>query len=171
LNKHFIAALILSGASAFAMAEGHEFTNTNTTYALQDVQEWKEGPYTLPDYPKQAEWVGFFVPLSDYHFYVDAKTLTLGNDGVIRLILRMSSKAGAENLSYEGFQCANRTTRAYAFGDDIDKVWTQSTRAAWNRLQISDPVRVRLVEDLCPDWNTPRDAGDALTRLKRAPWL
>lgn len=172
MKKVLLAAALIGSTSLPALAVSHEFVQNNTNYALQDLQEWQEGSYTIPPYPQQPDWVGFYVPLKDnFKFYVDAKTLSIGSDGVIRFILRAVSASGAENISYEGFQCPNRSMRTYAFGDAVDKMWIESTRAVWNRMNRDDQVRMRLAEDLCPDWNPPVDADMAIKRIKKSPWL
>lgn len=170
--KHLAAALALTIAVPALASNGTSYRPVNNqNYAEQDAQDWKEINYTLPDYPVAADWVGYYVPLkNDFKFYVDAKSLTLGSDGVIRLILRVVSASGAENLSFEGFQCANRNMRAYAFGDSINHRWIESTREVWSPLSTSNPARARLVEDLCPEWNTPASATDAIQRLRKSSW-
>jgi hypothetical protein len=144
----------------------------NKVYLLQDLGDWKEGAFTLPPYPDKPDWVGFYVPLkNDYKFYVDGKSMSMGEDKVIRLTLRVVSASGAENISYEGFQCGNRQMRAYAFGDTINKRWIESTRVIWKNIVGSDdPVRVRLVDDMCPQWEWPANAAEALSRIKASPW-
>jgi len=170
MNKTILAAILASAVAMPALAQTYRPVN-NEVYALTDPGEWKEANFKLPPYPAQADWVGFFVPLkSDYTYFVDAKTLTLGEDGVIRLILRVVSASGAENLSYEGYQCANRSLRSYAFGDSFNHKWIESTRVLWKRMDRDDKARMRLAEDFCPEWNTPKTSAEALLRLKKAPW-
>lgn len=166
------ALAALATLPAFATRDGDYKPINNEVYLLQDQSEWKEGEFTLPPYPDKPDWVGFYVPLkNDYKFYVDGKSISMGEDKVIRLVLRVVSASGAENVSYEGFQCVNRKMRAYAFGDTTDKRWIESTRVLWKNIVGSDdPVRVRLAEDLCPLWDWPANAAEALARIKASPW-
>lgn len=173
MNKSLLTAVVLAAVSLPALATNDNYRQIdNQNYLFQEQDEWKEGTVALPPYPVNPEWVGFFVPLQpDYKFFVDARTLTLDeNDHVIRFILRIVSKSGAENLSYEGIQCGNRNTRAYAFGNSVDKTWIESSRALWKHLDDDSPVRRRLADNFCPRWERPRDAAEALQRLKTAPW-
>jgi hypothetical protein len=145
----------------------------NKVYLLEDQYEWKEGTMTLPPYPSQPDWAGFFVPLKPgYHYFVDAKTLNLSEqDNVLRFTLRAVSPSGAENLSFEGIHCAKRTVRSYAFGDSTNHRWIESTRVIWKPLGVDDHVRTRLIDDICPGRDTPLNTEAALQRLKKAPWF
>lgn len=166
------ALAVMTALPAFATKDGDYKPINNKDYLFHDETEWQEGQYVLPPYPDKPQWLGFYVPLkNDYKFYVDTKTLSMSEDKVIRLTLRVVSASGAENISYEGFQCVNRKMRAYAFGDTINKRWIESTRAIWKQVVGSDdPVRVRLVEDMCPQWDWPANAADAIARIKASPW-
>ncbi|MBV8647815.1 CNP1-like family protein [Paludibacterium sp.] len=145
----------------------------NGQYAFEDLGPWKEGDYTVPAYPDKPDWVGFYVPLKqDYKFFIDSKTLSIGQDDVVRYVLRVVSTSGAENVSYEGIHCQGKEIRAYAFGDPDAKKWYESTRAQWKRLSGDDVSHLRLAENFCSDdWRTPKDVTEALARLKKAPWL
>jgi hypothetical protein len=170
LNKILLASLLATLVAVPALAKPTDHPINNEVYALTDPGEWVEGNVVLPPYPLQADWVGSSVPLkSNYSYFVDSKTLTRTDDGVIRLILRMVSSTGAENLSYEGIQCANRSLRSYAFGDSYNHSWIESTRVLWKRMDRDDKVRMRLAENFCPDWDVPATAAEALSRLKKAP--
>lgn len=144
---------------------------TYSTYALDDVEPWSEGNYTLPAYPDKPEWVGFYVhhTLNNLYF-VDAKTLSVGEDGVVHFILRVLSPSGAENLSVEGIHCQDSNYRSYAFGDSYNKRWIEATRADWRKFAYDDKLRQRLHEDICIDKTPPKSAEAALQLLKKAPW-
>ena len=151
--KHPLLALALLtsvlATPALAVNNYRPLLNPNAPDSMDQV--WKEGDYTLPAFPNQPEWVGYFVPLKqDFKYFVDAKSLVISDDGVIHFILRVVSASGAENLSIDGLQCANHTQRTYAFGDSVNKRWIESTRADWRPINPLDPARARLVEDMCP---------------------
>ena len=163
-----LAGLLLAlGAQASEYSKG--FNNSN--YALDDVQPWAEGKYTLPDFPVAPDWIGFYVgPEVANKYFADSKSLTVGEDGVIRLILRVQSPAGAENLSVEGIQCAESSYRSYGFGDSINKRWIESMRADWRKIDYYDKLRRTLREDLCVDKTAPKSAEQAVKLLRAAPW-
>jgi hypothetical protein len=74
----------------------------------------------LPSPPqKRGELIEFFVAAtSEFRFFVDAGSLTVGNDGIVRYVLVARSSAGAENVSFEGMSCAKKAVRIYALGRD-----------------------------------------------------
>lgn len=174
-SKHLATLLALGLLSRVALAnpDAHPYTQINNGhYLLDDIGPWKEGEFTLPPYPTQPDWLGFYVPLQpDFKYFIDAKGLRVDQDQVVRFTLRALSRTGADNISYEGLQCNTRQVRAYAFGDPSSQKWYPSTRVLWKKLTRDDPVRVRLAETLCTDnWQTPSDAQQALMLIKKAPW-
>lgn len=165
--------LALAGLLLALTAQASDYTknSTNTTYALDDVKPWTEGKYTLPDYPVAADWIGFYVgPEASNKYFVDSKSLSIGDDGVVRLILRVQSPSGVENLSMEGILCSENQYRSYAFGDDINRRWIESMRADWRQIAYDDKARRALREDLCIDKLAPKSAEQAIKLLRDAPW-
>lgn len=166
----FIAALALSATAQASSDTMKRFENPN--YVFEEDKVWEEAAYTVPAYPNTASWTGFYVPLEqNFDYSIDASTLTLGSDGVLRMIMRAVSKKGAVNLSYEGLRCDAKTLRVYAFGDTINHRWIESSKAVWRRLTLDDTARVRLRSDICPDGQVPPSAERALELLKKSPWL
>jgi hypothetical protein len=50
----------------------------------QEAQSWQENRVTLPPFPKSANLVEFDVGAgSEFHFLVDAASLSVGSDGVV----------------------------------------------------------------------------------------
>jgi hypothetical protein len=74
----------------------------------------------VPRPPSQrGELIEFFVAAtSEFRFFVDAASLSVGSDGIVRYVLVARSSAGAENVSFEGMRCATREVRIYALGRD-----------------------------------------------------
>jgi len=71
----------------------------------------------LPPYPRGADLVEFYVAAtSEFRFFVDAASLSIGADGVVRYVLVARSGAGAENVSFEGMRCNTGEVRVYAVG-------------------------------------------------------
>ncbi|MBN3002320.1 CNP1-like family protein [Chromobacterium alkanivorans] len=129
---------------------------------------WQEGDYQLPPYPAQPDWIAVSTDnLQTNQYFVDAKTLSSGEDGVVRMIVRVKSPAGAENLSFEGLLCNEGSYRAYAFGNSVDKNWIRSNKAVWRKIEHDDKLRRTLRDLACPDKRAPRDAEEALKRLRQ----
>lgn len=73
----------------------------------------------LPAYPRPDQLLEFEVAASrDFRFFVDAASLSLGPDKVVRYVLVARSGAGAETVTYEGMRCQNGEVRIYAVGRD-----------------------------------------------------
>jgi len=165
--------LALAGLLLALSAQASEYSRSsnNTNYAMDDIQPWAEGKFSIPAYPAAPDWIGFYIgPEVANKYFVDSKSMTVGEDGVIRLILRVQSPSGAENLSVEGIQCADGTYRSYAFGDSINKRWIESMRADWRKIEYDDKARRALREDLCVEKTAPKSAEQASKLLRAAPW-
>ena len=78
---------------------------------------WKEGEYKLPSQPKSQDLLEFYVSATtEFRFFVDTQSLSVGKDGVVRYTLLARSPSGAESITYEGIRCAAGSVRVYAFG-------------------------------------------------------
>ena len=68
---------------------------------------------------KRGELIEFSIgPTSEFRFFVDAGTLTVDNEGVVRYVLVARSPSGVENVSFEGMRCVTNEYRIYALGRD-----------------------------------------------------
>jgi hypothetical protein len=107
-------------------------------------------------------------PTTNFKFFIDGKSLAIGEDGVIRYTLVARSPAGAENVSYEGMRCRPGVHRVYAFGQR-DGTWRER-RSEWKELDAykSQRVHMSLRRDFfCPHDNSIRSAAEGLDALRR----
>src|SRR5690348_12438531 len=89
----------------------------NLDYEFDNEKPWVEIQAQLPPYPKPENLLQFDAgPASTNLHYVDAPSLTVGEDGVIRFSLVIKSPSGAMNVSYEGIRCQTAEKRTYAYG-------------------------------------------------------
>lgn len=131
-------------------------------------RDWKEAEYKLPAPPKPQDLMEFGVHAgTDFRFFVDRQSLSVGKDGVVRFTLLARSNAGAENVSYEGIRCSERKYRVYAYGkpgggwSERDSDW----RPIENKFQGS---RYALwLEYFCPQWVPIFDAAEGIDALRR----
>lgn len=132
-------------------------------------QAWKEAELQLPAAPKQENLLPFYVSATaTQSFAIDAQSLTVGSDGVIRYTLVSESDAGARNISYEGIRCATFERKTYAFGQS-DGSWSRSRRDEW--LRINDNAANRqhaaLAKDyFCTEKAVAGKASDMVSRLR-----
>ena len=75
---------------------------------------------TIPTPPtKRGELIEFSVPgTGDFRFFVDASTLSVDNEGIVRYVLVARSASGTENVSFEGMRCATHEYRIYGLARD-----------------------------------------------------
>lgn len=95
---------------------------------------WQEISVQLPAAPKKENLLDFYVsPIATQTFAIDAKSISTGNDGVVRYTLVSRSASGAENISYEGIRCESFERKQYAFGHR-DGSWARSRRDQWETI-------------------------------------
>lgn len=137
-------AFIAPGALLLALA-----CHSGVTFAKSDFEEdfedqekpWQEVATQLPAAPKPENLLPFYVsPTATQSFAIDAQSLSLGADGVIRYTLVATSEAGARNVSYEGIRCATYERKLYAFGHP-DGSWSRARRDQWERINSNTPNR------------------------------
>jgi hypothetical protein len=85
----------------------------------------------LPAFPESENLIPFRVgAVYDAQFFVDEKSISVGQDEEIRYSLVVVSRAGARNVSYEGMRCATGERRTYAFGR-ADGTWSNARNSRW----------------------------------------
>lgn len=132
LKKHSHGALIAAALLAVA-------TSANAQQGFEEDfddndKPWQEIAIQPPPAPRQENLLPFDVSVTTaYSFAIDAKSLTVGSDGVIRYTLVATSNAGVKNVSYEGIRCESYERKLYAFGQP-DGTWSRSRRDQWARI-------------------------------------
>ena len=77
-----------------------------------------DDPVALPAYPRKDQLIEFSVaPAREFRFYVDAASVSVAKE-VVYYAMVARSKAGAENVTFEGMRCATGEVRIYAVGRD-----------------------------------------------------
>lgn len=96
-----------------------------------EEEPWVESAVQLPAFPEKENLIPFQVgPVSDKQFLIDEKSISVGDDGVIRYTLVVVSDAGARSISFEGMRCTTRERRLYAFGR-ADSTWSKARSDKW----------------------------------------
>ena len=99
---------------------------------LDEDRPWEEQKAALPPYPRPGNLIKVYVGgATSFEFFVDAASVSVGEDGVVRYALVARSPSGATNTSYEGIRCSSRERKLYAFGRD-DGTWSQARSAQWS---------------------------------------
>jgi len=163
--------LLLSLCALPLAAHALDFEKSNWGKFEYDFEEkpWVELEAQLPPAPKTENLLPFFVSAStDNRFYIDAPSITLGEDGVVRYTLIIQSSAGAVNISYEGMRCSSAEVKRYAFGR-TGGGWGKALNAKWEPISYKDVNRQHhmLYDDFfCPRGIAISNREEAVKALK-----
>jgi hypothetical protein len=164
---------VLATGFALLCAQGAVPAQAQPSYFEEDFDDpyksWEEVAIQLPAAP-QAENLLPFEPSGNasHSFAVDAKSISVGTDGVIRYTLVTLSSAGARNVSYEGMRCSSGEKKLYAFGQP-DGSWSRSRRDRWEPIQGSAANRYHAVlarEYFCQEKTIAGEADKIVYRLR-----
>ncbi len=139
-----------------------------------DAPKWAEDALQLPGFPQEVNLREFYVSATTSHkYFIDASTLSVGKDGVVRYTLVIRTSRGSTNITYEGMRCESREYRIYATGQR-DGVWALARRSEWYPVENKPTNRhhAALSRDyFCPVGNAIRtaDEGREALRLGKHP--
>ena len=92
-------------------------------------------PLVLPAAPAKENLLPFYVsPSTTMDFAIDAPSVSVTPDGVVRFTLVITSAEGARNISHEGLRCATAERKLYATGM-ADGSWSASRNEAWSQIR------------------------------------
>ena len=127
MHLRYLSLVVLMVLSECLLAKGFD----------EDFEEkpWEEVAVQLPPFPEEEDLLPFSVgAVRDTKYLIDAKSLSVGADGVIRYTLVVISSEGARNVSFEGMRCATAERRFYAFGR-ADKAWSKARTNQWGKIR------------------------------------
>jgi hypothetical protein len=136
-----------------------------------EAKPWKEIEARLPGYPRPQDLIPFYAGAATPHrFYIDAPSLSVGEDGVVRYTLVIRTAGGATNVSFEGMRCETREQKYYALARN-DGTWARARDAQWRRVEPREVNRhhnLLYAEFLCPERHlrmaTVKEIVEALRR-------
>ncbi len=123
-----------------------------------------ESDITLPAAPQKAQLLPFYVsPTTSMDFAIDARSLSVSPEGIVRYTLVITSRAGASNISYEGIRCSTMEKKLYATGKP-DGGWSPSRRDTWSAIWDAGANRqhAALVKDYFCDGATVAGKAEAI---------
>ena len=133
----------------------------------RNARGWREREVVLPAPPRRENLVEFFVSATTtFRFFIDARSITTGDDGVVRYTLVARSAEGVENISYEGIRCEEKGYRIYAAG--AREGWTR-IEAPWRKIEPRSIQRWRNAlqrEYFCPEGFPVRSAEEGVRALR-----
>lgn len=136
-----------------------------------DEKQWVESEAVLPEYPKAQNLIQFDPGIvTDNRHYIDSKSITVGEDRIIRYALVIHTRGGAKNVSFEGMQCRPSGRRLYAYGHD-DSTWAPAKTSTWQEINFQSSTsyhRSLYREFFCPGGIAVKDAAEAIRNLRQA---
>jgi hypothetical protein len=136
----------------------------------QERQNWLErAPDALPPYPKADHLLEFTIAaVTNFRFFIDASSLSVGSDGVVRYVLVARSPSGAQNVSYEGIRCKGASYRLYATGRR-DGTWTRARDDGWRPIGREPTDWRRALNDdyFCPRGGMIDSVAEGIDALRR----
>ncbi len=137
-----------------------------------EPKTWVELEVKVPPYPKPGDLIEFEAgAASNNRFLIDAASILVGADGVVRYTLVIKGPGGAENVSYEGIRCEARQQKYYAFGRR-DGTWSNARLSEWRRIEYKDVNRQHVVlyaDYFCYDRTQIKSPKEAIQRFKYGP--
>jgi hypothetical protein len=128
-----------------------------------------ELPTTIPPYPSDSDLLPLSVPpTSTAGVYIDPDSISVGDDGVVRITYVVVSRSGVHNTFYEGFRCKDRVYKTYAWGVGegpfhpmSDSEWKTIPWQGINRFR--DDIRSYY---LCNNYGFPRGRKEILRYVR-----
>jgi hypothetical protein len=164
MSKLLVAFAGMASAVAMVHAQSRfeeDFDNENKL--------WQEIAIQLPAAPTAENLLPFYVSATaTQSFAIDAKSLTVGADGVIRYTLLTTSTSGARNVSYEGIRCQSFEKKLYAFGRQ-DGTWSRSRHDQWEPIvrNAANRQHATLAQDyFCRNLTIADNAEKMLERIR-----
>jgi CNP1-like family len=168
--RSFIAASAVLAITVFAsIATAQRTYDPAAAVANFDKAPWEEQKTQLPGPPSTGDLIAFDAgPTRRLDFFVDAASVSVGVDGVVRFTVVAKSDS-ASNVSYEGIRCQTAERKVYAHARP-DGTWYQPKDAAWAKIgnQILEGHRFVLYQDyFCPARVSIKTAAEGVDALKR----
>jgi hypothetical protein len=133
--------LILVAAGALIAAAAHAQWGGWEEEFDEDKKPWKEIEAKIPPYPKDADLVQFDAGAATPHrFFLDASSIIIGDDQVVRYTLVVKTAGGATNVTFEGIRCQAREQKTYALGH-ANRSWGRARNPQWRRIEYREVNR------------------------------
>jgi hypothetical protein len=163
--RAWLALALILPLGAWAQAGGAE-----SDYG--DVRRVDEAQVAVPEYPKSENYLPLQVSATTtFTFFVDAKSVSVGKDGVVRYTLIARSAEGVLNVSFEGIRCSARQFRVYALGRS-DNTWSEARSSRWQPIPADARNAQRTVlhaDYFCSKSRIIETTAEAVQALRSGP--
>jgi hypothetical protein len=105
---------------------------------------FKEGNTSMPlTAPNPKTLLPFYVSETTiFKFAIDTQSILIGNDGVTRYIVQITSPSGSKQTQYEGIRCDSYQARLYSTYE-ANSSWRENPLGGWVAIQDNIPNRYR----------------------------
>lgn len=163
--RYWFVAAVLSLLAQHSMAD-IVFRNFDDP----DAPQWEEEVVTtLPSFPEDNNLREFYVSATTTNrFFIDAASLSIGKDGVVRYVLVVKTGGGATNTSFEGIRCDTYEFKVYASGRSGGN-WSLARGSKWRLIGNHQVNRHHLAlakEFFCPFGSAIRSSAEGLDALR-----
>lgn len=95
---------------------------------------------SLPDFPNDySQTYKFPVDgINDFIFSIEANSLTVDADEVIRYTVILTSPSNAKNVFYEGIRCATSEYKTYAYGTNNSQRFQKKRDVTWQPIRLNE---------------------------------
>lgn len=126
----------------------------------------------LPAPPVDKDAIPFYVGQSTLTFAIDPKSVSIGNDDVVRYTVIITSANGARNVSFEGIRCQTRERKLYATLRISDNTWTRNMSKDEDGWQVMNSLAANsygraLAHDYFCDGRTVAGSAESLVQRMR----
>ena len=172
LSMTIAATLLLALVANVAMAEKRDEYGVRIQEREgpdPDKKGWVEAMVKPPPYPKEKDLKTLDIDTPDvpYRYLIDAATLEVYKDGVVRYSLIVESPSGAHNVFFEGYRCRDNQYKVYAFGTP-DGTFREATKPEWKELtggSVAQSRRQLGRRYLCNDLGFPYKRKEIMNRV------
>lgn len=160
MKQHFILKALVSTMLLISFTS-HAQYKTLDPADENDVDAprfWNEAEVKLPSAPPSKQLKPFFVSINTpLTFAIDADSIELGKDDVLRYIIVITSPSGAKQVSYEGIRCEKHEWRLYGTLQN-DGQWRKNPGSKWQFIMPNNYNRYHsaLVKDAFCENSIPR---------------
>lgn len=99
----------------------------------EEGKAWKEQVVTVPTYPEKENLLPVNILSSQFKYFLDSASISVGSDGIVRYSIEVVSKSGVRNVFYEGIRCDEREYKTYAYGSGAGPFRKMSS--GWRRIR------------------------------------
>jgi hypothetical protein len=132
-------------------------------------KQWKEIEAQLPAYPRAENLLAIDGGgASPHKFFLDAPSIAVGEDGVVRYSLVVKTAGGATNVTFEGMRCDMQQLKIYAIGR-AHGGWTRARNPEWRRIESREYNRhhnMLYADVLCPGRQAVKSARQAIEAIR-----